>query len=170
MKQIIETQRLILRELTTNDAENFYQLNLNPNVIRFTGDSPFKDIQEAKDFLKNYNDYEKNGFGRWAVIDKSNQEFLGWCGLKYDENCSETDIGFRFFEHQWNKGYGTESAQACLKYGFGKLGLKRIIGRSMAENMASIKVLEKIGLAFIREFAFDPNNKGVIYEIKYPEG
>ena len=166
MKEILKTERLLLRELNPDDAENFYKLNLNPNVIKYTGNSAFKDIDEAKEFLENYQDYKLNGFGRWAVINKSNNKFLGWCGLKYDQNLDETDIGFRFFEEHWNKGFATESAKACIDYGFENLNLKSIIGRAMSENFASIKVLEKIGLKIEREFDFDENNKGVIYKIE----
>lgn len=166
MKEILETERLLLRELNPNDAENFYKLNLNLNVIKYTGNSAFKDIDEAQEFLENYQDYKLNGCGRWAVIEKSNNEFLGWCGLKYDKNLDETDIGFRFFEEHWNKGFATESAQACIDYGFENLNLKTIIGRAMSENVASIKVLEKIGLSFDKEFDFDEKNKGVIYKIQ----
>jgi len=166
MVSILETQRLILRELNPNDAENFYKLNLNPNVIKYTGNSAFKDIDEAKKFLENYQDYKLNGFGRWAVVEKSTKEFLGWCGLKYDENLDETDIGFRFFEEHWNKGFATESAKACIDYGFENLNLKTIVGRAMSENIASIKVLVKIGLKFERAFDFDQINKGVIYKIE----
>ncbi len=166
MSQILETERLILRELNTDDAENFYKLNLNPNVIKYTGNSAFKNINEAQEFLINYQDYKLNGFGRWAVIEKSTNEFLGWCGLKYDQNLDETDIGFRFFEEYWNKGFATESAKACLDYGFETLNLKTFVGRAMKENLASIKVLEKIGLNFEREFDFDKKNKGVIYKIE----
>ena len=77
----------------------------------------------------------------------------------------QTDIGFRFFEEHWNKGFATESAKACIDYGFENLNLKTIIGRAISENIASIKVLEKIGLKFEREFDFDKSNKGVIYRI-----
>jgi len=164
MKTIVETDRLLLREFELGDAENFYKLNLNPNVTKYTGNIAFKDINEAKYFLENYSDYQKNGFGRWAVINKSNQEFLGWCGLKYDEDLDETDIGFRFFEHFWDQGFATESARACINYGFKELGLKTIIGRAMKENSASIKVLEKIGLQYIKDFNFD-DQEGVIYSI-----
>ncbi len=166
MKEILQTKRILLRELNLDDGENFYKLNLNPNVIKYTGNSAFKDIDEAKQFLENYQDYKLNGFGRWAVIEKSTNEFLGWCGLKYDQNLDETDIGFRFFEEYWNKGFATESAKACLDYGFETLNLKSIVGRAMSENRASIKVLEKIGLNFEREFDFDKKNKGVIYKIE----
>jgi ribosomal-protein-alanine N-acetyltransferase len=169
MKVIIETERLLLRELSITDAETFYRLNLNPNVIRYTGNSPFDTVEDAKEFLENYQDYKTNGFGRWAVINKTDNEFLGWCGLKYDENLDETDIGFRFFEEKWNKGYATESAKACVEYGFHNLNLPTIIGRAMSENTASIKVLEKIGLQFDKEFNFDEIHKGVIYKIESNE-
>jgi len=165
MKTILETDRLLLREFEVCDAKNFYELNLNPNVIKYTGNKAFKDINEAKYFLENYSDYQRNGFGRWAVINKANQVFLGWCGLKYDEKLNETDIGFRFFEHFWNLGFATESAKACIDYGFAKLNLKTIIGRAMKENSASVKVLEKIGLQYVRDFDFN-DQKGVIYSIE----
>ena len=165
MKFIIETERLLLREFILDDAEKFYQLNLNPNVIRYTGNTAFKSIEEAKSFLENYNDYKANGYGRWAVINKNSSEFIGWCGLKYGELENETDIGFRFFEEEWNKGYATESATACLKYGFDVLKLNTIIGRAMKENTASIKVLEKIGLVYETDCMFE-NKEAVIYKIE----
>lgn len=164
MKTILETDRLLLRELNIKDAENFYALNLNPNVIKYTGDKAFPNLTAAENFLKNYSDYEKNGYGRWAVIDKCDGTFVGWCGLKYATTSEETDIGFRFFEKHWNKGFATESATACLKYGFEKLHLKTIIGRAMAENVASVKVLEKIGLKYEKDFDFD-GHVGVVYRI-----
>ncbi|MDR0194031.1 MAG: GNAT family N-acetyltransferase [Myroides sp.] len=162
MNHIIETERLFLRELTVDDAENFYRLNLNPNVIRSTGDDVFKDVEEARLFLENYNDYKRNGFGRWAVIRKSDNVFLGWCGLKYSNDLDETDIGFRFFEEHWHKGYATESAMACIEYGFQHLGQTFIIGRDMKDNISSIRVLEKIGLTYLKAFDSD-GHAGVIY-------
>lgn len=165
MKHILETSRLILRELDSKDAKNFYDLNSNPNVIKYTGNSAFKNIEEAKEFLENYTDYKFNGYGRWAVILKTTDKFIGWCGLKFDELENETDIGFRFFEEEWNKGYATESAIACIHYGFEKLKLKRIIGRAMKENVGSIKVLEKIGLEYEKN-AVLAGKDAVIYKIE----
>lgn len=165
MKQILETNRLLLRELNSEDAENFYLLNLNPNVTKYTGNSAFKNIKEAKAFLENYQDYKQNGYGRWAVINKGTDKFIGWCGLKFGEIKNETDIGFRFFEEEWNKGYATESAIGCLKYGFEKLNLNRIVGRAMKENIGSIKVLEKIGLKYEKDILFE-REEAVIYKIE----
>lgn len=163
MKPILQTPRLILREFQIEDAENFYRLNLNPTVIQFTGNDAFQNIEEAENFLRNYKDYERNGYGRWAVISKESGEFLGWCGLKFDG--SETDIGFRFFEEHWNKGYATESAKACIEFGLNELGINEIVGRAMKRNTASHKVLEKIGLDFSHEIEKE-NLQWMIYKIQ----
>ncbi|AJW62299.1 anhydro-N-acetylmuramic acid kinase [Elizabethkingia miricola] len=165
MKPILETERLLLRELNPDDAGDFFNLNENPNVIKYTGDKAFQNIDEAREFLENYQDYRLNGYGRWAVMSKENNEFLGWCGLKYNSSIDETDVGFRFFEHYWNKGFATESAKACIDYGFKNLNLAAIIGRAMQDNTASVKVLEKLGMNYLRDFDFD-GYKGVIYKIK----
>lgn len=167
MKTVLETERLILRELNVNDAQNFYELNSNPNVIKYTGDEAFKNISEAADFLENYKDYEINGYGRWAVINRQTNKFVGWCGLKFSKEKNETDIGFRFFENEWNKGFATESAKACLDYGFENLNLDEITGNALKANKASIKVLEKIGLRYLKDEEFH-DGEGVIYKIKNP--
>lgn len=157
---IITTPRLNLRQLTPADAERFYLLNADPEVIRYTGDAAFAAMDEAKEFLEGYNHYEKYGFGRWAVIRKEDNEFLGWCGLKYTPETDEYDIGFRFFKKYWNQGYATEAAKACLDYGLNDLGMKTIIGRAMKANSASIKVLEKIGMTY-----YFHGDEGVVYRI-----
>ncbi|NOU60947.1 GNAT family N-acetyltransferase [Marinifilum caeruleilacunae] len=147
MKIIIETERLQLREFVPDDAQSMFDLNADPEVIRYTGDPPFESVNQARTFLENYADYEKNGYGRWAMIAKENQEFIGWCGLKLIEE-GLIDLGFRVFRTHWNKGYASEAAKACIDYGFNKLGFDEIIGRVVAENTASVKVLEKMGMQY----------------------
>jgi [ribosomal protein S5]-alanine N-acetyltransferase len=120
-------------------------------VVRYTGDAPFSSVEDAFNFLINYDHYNLYGFGRWAVIHKSDSEFAGWCGLKYTPERDEHDIGFRFFKKHWNKGFATESAKACLDYGFRRLGLKTIVGRAMKANTASINVLQKTGMTYWKE-------------------
>ncbi len=165
--EIARTERLILREFIEADAENIYQLNLDPDVLKYTGDKAFENPAEALVFLRNYDHYKKHGFGRWAVIHQTNNEFLGWCGLKYTEVNNEYDIGFRFFKRYWSQGFAGESAKACLDLGFQRFGIAEIIGRAMKENLASIKVLEKIGMTFRQPFIFD-GSEGLIYEIQKP--
>lgn len=165
MKLIAETPRLFLRELQPTDAQSFYALNANPNVIRYTGNAAFATVEEAKEFLENYSDYQLNGYGRWAVILKDSGQFIGWCGLKYNGDTQQTDIGFRFFEEEWGKGYATESAEACLRIGFDQLGLACIIGRAMKANIASICVLEKLGLTYEQDIVLE-GEAAVLYQIK----
>ncbi|WP_298308364.1 GNAT family N-acetyltransferase [Flavobacterium sp.] len=165
MNKILETSRTYLRELTIDDALHFHELNADKEVIKYTGDVAFESIEKAKEFLLNYNHYKKFGYGRWAVIDKSNHEFLGWCGLKYTAEVDEVDIGFRFFKMHWNKGFASESAKACIDYGFEKLNLNSIVGRAMEANIASIKVLEKIGMNYINTIDFE-KHRGVLYLIQ----
>ena len=161
---ILQTQRLFLREFSPDDDQHFYNLNYDPEVIKYTGDRAFRTVQEARSFLENYDQYRKFGFGRWAVIDKKEHGFLGWCGLKYDASLDETDIGFRFAKKHWNQGFATEAAKACLAYGFDKCNLKIIVGRAVKENTASVKVLEKLGMEFDRELDFFHGHTGVAYK------
>ncbi len=160
---ILKTERLYLRELTPADAKHFHDLNADPLVVRYTGDPPFENVAAARGFLNNYEQYNKYGYGRWAVLIKENDEWIGWCGLKYVPEYEDTDIGYRFFRKHWGKGYATESAQASLEYGFETLKLKKIVGRSFKENTASICVLEKIGLQFEKEILLDGKFPGVQY-------
>ncbi|HFA47860.1 MAG TPA: N-acetyltransferase [Bacteroidetes bacterium] len=162
---ILQTERLMLRELTVDDAAHFYNLNTDPLVIKYTGDPPFDNIGHAYSFLKQYEQYKKYGYGRWAVIRKEDKEWLGWCGLKYEKEYKETDIGYRFYRKYWNKGYATEAAKASLEYGLNKLNLKTIVGRAMKENPASIRVFEKIGMSYVEDFIYE-GAPAVLYNIK----
>jgi ribosomal-protein-alanine N-acetyltransferase len=163
---LFETQRLGFREFSPNDSSDLYRLNSDSEVIRYTGDSPFASEQEAHNFVLGYDKYRIDGFGRWAVINKSNQEFLGWSGL--NRIGAEIDLGYRFFRSAWGQGFATEAAQACLDYGFRRLGLSRIIARALPENIGSWRVLEKVGM----KFTGFGNCKGLegarLYEITQP--
>ncbi|PKL80142.1 MAG: N-acetyltransferase [Ignavibacteriae bacterium HGW-Ignavibacteriae-4] len=164
MKTILQTPRLMLREFTLSDAEEIYELNSDEEVLRYTGDVAFGSVENAREFLSNYNDYKKNGYGRWAVIEKESNTFLGWCGLKYHDE-GFTDIGFRFHRKYWRNGYATESANSVLKYGFNTLGLTEIIGRASQDNIASITVLEKTGMKFWKIDSCDGIPNSVYYRI-----
>jgi [ribosomal protein S5]-alanine N-acetyltransferase len=151
MNIVIETNRLLLRTFTMNDAELIYELNLGPDITRYTGD-PIRDTNHALEILETVilPQYALYNHGRWAVLVKPELEFIGWCGLKTrPERDNEIDLGYRFFKRSWGKGYATEAAFACLKYGFQKLGLHRIVGRAMPDNIASIRVLEKCGMQYV---------------------
>ncbi|GDX53402.1 hypothetical protein LBMAG27_24490 [Bacteroidota bacterium] len=151
MKIILETPRLLLREFEITDAENFYLLNSDHDVIRYTGDVAFKNLDEAKALIENYVPYKRDGYGRWTVVLKETKEILGWCGLRFIEDTKHIDLGYRFMKKYWNKGYATEAARACVEYGFQKLGMTEIIARAMKENLSSIEVMKKVGMTYWKD-------------------
>jgi [ribosomal protein S5]-alanine N-acetyltransferase len=161
---IIETPRLLLRQLTIEDAEEMFLLNEDPDVIRYTGDVPYNNVEEVKSFISNYEQYTKYQQGRLATILKDTGAFIGWCGLKYLEETKESDLGYRLHKKYWKKGYATEAGRACLGYGFNQLGLSLIIAHALRDNEASIKVLQKLGLKQCREMELH-GEKGVYMQI-----
>lgn len=165
MNFIIETERLLLREFDITDAQEMYLMNADPNVLLFTGDEPFKSITEVWQFILQYDQYKKHKMGRYTVLLKETNEYIGWCGLKYQEETGEVDLGYRFKKEKWGRGYATEAALACINYGFDKLKLKRIIGRALKENTTSIKILEKIGMHFEMEVVLH-DAPAVVYAIE----
>lgn len=158
MNIIIETERLILRELLPTDDEGMYRLDSNPNVHKFLGNQPIISIEESRKYIDYIrNQYLKNGIGRYAVILKKTNEFIGWSGIKYiteQENghINFYEIGYRFIEEHWEKGYGYESAKAWLDYGFQTMKIETIYASASIENIGSRRILEKIGMLQKNEF------------------
>ena len=164
MKEILETERLLLREFETGDAEAFYQLNADEDVMKYTGDVPFVSVTDAAQFLNTYTDYSRNGYGRWAVLLKPEFKFIGWCGLKKDQE-RLVDVGYRFMRQYWSKGLATEAAQASIAYGLNELQLSQIIARVAKANTASIKVLEKCGMQYWKEEWYEGLGQTLFYKI-----
>ncbi len=155
----MQTERLYFREFTMDDAPLLMDLNSDPDVIRYTGDKLITDLEEYKKILSDIIlPQYKNKMGRWAVCLKSNDEFIGWCGLKYLADSNVTDLGYRFFKRHWGKGYATESAKAVIDYGVNVLQLKNIVARAAKENTASINVIKKLGFVYLKDemCAHDP--------------
>ena len=158
MRFHIDTEHLILREIRPADAEAFFRMDSNSEVHRYLGNNPVKTIehihQVIERLLQQYADF---GIARWAAIEKSTGDFIGWSGLKYivdDKNSRNHfyDVGYRFHPDYWGKGYATESTVAALKYGFETMQLSEIIGTCHRDNKASRRVLEKCGLHYIESF------------------
>jgi ribosomal-protein-alanine N-acetyltransferase len=150
MRFILETERLTLREYTEADAPEFFQLNTDPQVMRYVPDPPMKSQEEARQVIRSHPmaDYAEFGYGRWACIFKTTAEHIGFCGLKHLKELHEIDLGFRFRPAVWGKGLATEAARACADYGFDQLGVKEMIGLSHPDNTGSMRVLEKVGMQF----------------------
>lgn len=161
---MIETERTILREFTKEDYMAIYEFGSNKEVQKYTGDELVESPEMAKERLEHviFSDYNKYGYGRFAVWHKEDQKVIGFAGLKYIPEFDETDIGYRFLPKYWGKGIATETALPFIKYGFEELKLERIIGLAMPDNIASCKVLEKIGLEFYKTGPYEPEDPEIL--------
>lgn len=170
LKQIIETDRIILRKFTLEDIDAVFEFGSSKIVNEYTGEVSLKNKEEAKNIIKNiyFKDYKKYGYGRWATVYKPTNKIIGFAGLKFLPEFDETDIGFRFLPEYWNKGIATEVSEKIIKYGFKHFNLQRIIGIADPKNIGSCKVLEKIGLTFYKSDFYDneDDKKYNWYEIK----
>lgn len=168
----IETKHLILRHLSLSDVHGIFELDSNPTVHKYLGNKPIATIEEAEKNIKsNIRQHKERGIARWAAIEKSSGDFIGWSGLRlnndltYNNTTNFYDIGYRFIPRYWGKGYATESSIIALDYFFNTMKKGLLIGIAEVENIASNRVLEKIGLQFKEDFLID----GVIanwYELK----
>ena len=164
MKFYLETDRLILRDLLESDADGMFTLDSDPLVHQYLGNNPIKTKQQAKEAIQFIQkQYKELGIGRFAAIEKSSGDFIGWSGLKFNTGDKETlnnqrdfiDIGYRFIPKYWGKGYATESSIATLKFGFETMNYPIINGAAEVANVASNKVLQKIGLQFVNDFLYE---------------
>lgn len=164
MGVILETERLILRETVVEDAPDLYEMDADPEVQQYTGDVLPTSVEDIFERISNYADYKKYGFGRWTTVLKDTNEIIGWCGLKYMDDINEVDLGYRWKPKHWGKGYATEASLACLEYGFNELKLDQIVAQAMEENIASIRVMEKIGMTYWKQLHTE-ENPGLFYRI-----
>ncbi|WP_281987544.1 GNAT family N-acetyltransferase [Aquimarina aggregata] len=149
-KTILTTSRLSLREFDINDASFILELLNSPNWLRFIGDKGVKTIEDATNYLKNgpIQSYLNNGFGLWLVELKGTNTPIGMCGLVNREILDNIDIGFAMLPNYMGLGYGFEIAYATLHYAKSNLKIPKIIAITDTNNIASIKLLTKIGLRF----------------------
>jgi RimJ/RimL family protein N-acetyltransferase len=160
-KIFIETERLILREIVPADVDGLFELDSDPEVHRYLGnktvDSKEKTLEIIAFIIQQYAD---NGIGRWAIIDKNTNEFIGWTGLKFVTDLINNhkdfyDIGYRLIPKYWGKGMATESAVAVLDYAFNTMKLEEVFASASCENVGSNKILRNIGLKFIETYYYE---------------
>lgn len=148
--EILETERLLLRQLSTEDAEFMLGLLNDPSFIRNIGDRGVRTTDDARSYILNgpVASYAKNGFGLYLVVLKETKESIGICGLIKRDVLEDVDIGYAFLPKFWSRGYAVESAQAMKTYAKDVIRLNRLVAITDPANEGSIRVLEKIGLKF----------------------
>lgn len=173
MKTIIETERLYFREILETDDTAIFELDSDAEVHQYLGQHPITDIEGARKNIKFIRQqYIDNGIGRFAIIEKETNNFVGWGAFKLITEPINGyqfyhDLGYRFIKRYWGKGYATESSKAAVEYAFNQLKLPAIYAIADEGNLQSQKVLEKCGLVKNGIFDYD----GVPhywYEMKNP--
>lgn len=158
MEIFAETNRLILREILPTDVDGFFELDADPDVHRYLAGQPVQNKQQAVDAIQFIRQqYIDNGIGRWAVIDKKTNAFMGWAGLKLiteiiNDHINFLDLGYRLIKKYWGQGIATEAAHASLKYAFETLQANEVYAHAHAENTGSNRVLTKVGLTLTETF------------------
>lgn len=158
MQIFLETDRLTLRQFTADDVDNLFELNSDPEVMRYlTGGQPTPRAEIRDQILPfHLGFYERHaGFGTWAAQARSTGEFLGWFHFRPAEG-NGADLGYRLRRAAWNRGYATEGSRALISKGFADLGVRRVFAHAMAANAASRRVLEKSGLVLVPAAGGEP--------------
>jgi len=152
--KILETNRLILRHQELEDIDDLITLYCDSDIVKFIPDAP-RNYEETREELEwHMNGHPKHPeLGLWATIHKETGKFIGRCGLLpwIIDGQDEVEVAYLISKAYWKQGLGTEAAKAILNYGFEKLNLTRLICLIDKDNLASIKVAEKIGMVFEKE-------------------
>jgi RimJ/RimL family protein N-acetyltransferase len=157
---ILETGRLTLRQFTKDDVDNLYDLNSDPEVMRYiTGGKPTPRVQIRDEIipfhLAVYQRFDR--LGTWAAESSVTGEFLGWFHFRPGPGADITniDLGYRLRRSTWNKGYATEGSRALIGMGFTELGVERVFAHTLTVNTASRRVMEKCGLELVRTVPYE---------------
>lgn len=148
----LQTPRLTLRPFRDEDADDYYiQIGSDPDVTRFLrGEKPVKREAMRDIITRRLDHWNQHGYGLWAVTLTATGAFAGQCGLHRLDNTPEVEIAYAIGKAYWGQGMATEAGQTALRFGFESLGLEQIVGVAVAENWASRRVLEKLGMTFRR--------------------
>jgi RimJ/RimL family protein N-acetyltransferase len=156
----LETERLVLRRFTPSDEDDVFALHSDPAVMRYLGRAASRAEIHGAVFPRLLTCYERyDGLGYWPAIEKATGAFLGWFLLRPplgdDPPPGEVELGYRLHTAAWGRGFATEGSLALVEKGFAELGVQRVMATTMAVNAASRRVMEKVGLQYVRIFHAD---------------
>ncbi|MCL1075011.1 GNAT family N-acetyltransferase [Shewanella dokdonensis] len=142
------SDRLILRHFQDDDLGALFEMNRDPQILTYIPSTPFQHLHEAEQVLKQviYADYERYGYGRWAVELKASGKVIGFCGPKYLADFDKVELGYRYFPQYWGQGIGFEAASAALPLFKTQCGVDEVIALIMPGNQASAALAHKLGM------------------------
>jgi ribosomal-protein-alanine N-acetyltransferase len=150
---ILETPRLTLRPFRLSDADAFFSIFGDPEVFRHTARSKtLADVEAARAWLAREAPLAlARGFGHWALLERSDGQLIGSCGLGAVPDSRDLELGFTIAPSRWGRGYASEIALACARHGLERLRAPRIVSLTSPTNLAAQRVLEKIGMRYLRD-------------------
>lgn len=159
---ILNTDRLLLREISLNDVNAIYEMYSDPKVAEYDSFAPVRTIGEARNIIHNYRkDFREKKQIRWGIVRKSDNNMIGTCVfMNLDDTSRRCEIGCGLVSSEWNKGFMTEALEPIIEYGFEVFNFNRIEAYIISGNSASVKLFRKLG--FIHE--------GVVREREYFKG
>jgi RimJ/RimL family protein N-acetyltransferase len=145
---VVETERLTLRGFVPGDLDRLAEILGDPVVMRYMpGSRPWPREAAERELGRIIGHWKRHGYGRWAVV-HGDGRMIGWCGIEYLKELGETEIAYLLDRGYWNRGYATEAARFSVEFGLDELGLEKIIALAFPENIASRRVMEKIGMVY----------------------
>lgn len=151
MPHELETERLRLRLWRADDLDNMCAVYMDPEVTRYIATGWADDVEKVRERMERQSRrWREHGYGIWAVEDRVTGEFLGRSGLQHLDQTDEVEVGYIFLQKAWGQGLATEAARASLHYGFEYLKLDRIVACAYPENTASRKVMDKLGMRYVK--------------------
>ena len=172
MHIILTTPRLSIRQFTEDDVDNLFSLNSDPEVMRYLGRPPAREVIRDEILPFHLDLYQRlDRLGTWAAESAGNGEFLGWFHFRPGPggDITNIDLGYRLRRPAWNKGYATEGSRALINMGFTSLGVQRVFAHTMTVNAASRHVLEKSGLSLVRTAPYEGPDAGIIEGAEHGE-
>jgi ribosomal-protein-alanine N-acetyltransferase len=146
---MFETERLILRRFNERDIDEVFAMRSDADVMRFIR-APQNRVESVNWLNLVSSRWESDQIGFCAIIEKQTDKFVGWCGLWQLKETDELEIGYAIAKDVWGKGFATEAARVFLQYGFEQLKPDKIVGVAEPENVSSRRVMEKLGMKFVR--------------------
>jgi [ribosomal protein S5]-alanine N-acetyltransferase len=166
VQPLIATPRLKIFALTSADSALVLTIFNMPSFHQNVGDRGLRTAEDGHNYTANLiKMHTERGHGMWKVCLADSGEPIGLCGLIKRDALEDVDVGFAFFPSTWGNGYASEAAKACVEYGRIKLGLKRMAGIVAPHNLASVRILQKLGMKYVRDLEMKPGNVVQVFEM-----
>jgi [ribosomal protein S5]-alanine N-acetyltransferase len=167
-KPMLETERLVLRPLSADEADSLHRISNEPNVLLYLWDNELVSEATIKSLIAQSDRmFSKEKIGVFSIRMRGRDDLLGFCGFVRLGGMEESELWYELTQKVWGRGLATEAARACVRYAFEDVGMERVIAGADAPNTASLRVIEKLGMKYLDNIS--PSAPGEPYFVLYRE-